>query len=101
MTIVVTDNCQGCRFTECVTVCPVAAFRLGESMLYIDPAVCIDCSACVPKCPVNAIFDEFDLPEDKREWVEINARESLLKPPIAIQHAPLPGAEQRRAELGF
>lgn len=36
MTVVVTDNCQLCRFTQCVTVCPVACFHGDETMLYID-----------------------------------------------------------------
>jgi ferredoxin len=70
-------------------------------MLYIDPAVCIDCSACVPKCPVNAIFDEFDLPDDKREWIGINANEAPSRPVITEKQAPLPGAEKRKAELGL
>jgi ferredoxin len=43
MTYVVTDNCQRCRFTDCVTVCPVACFHGDEAMLYIDNEVCIDC----------------------------------------------------------
>ena len=46
MTTVVTDNCRGCRFTDCVAVCPVEAFHMDDEMLYINPDVCIDCSAC-------------------------------------------------------
>ena len=57
MTTIVTDNCKGCRFTDCVTVCPVACFHYDDEMLYIDPDVCIDCSACIPECPVQAIFE--------------------------------------------
>ena len=57
MTTVVTDNCRGCRFTDCVSVCPVEAFHVDDEMLYINPDVCIDCSACVPECPVEAIFE--------------------------------------------
>ena len=45
MTTLVTDNCQRCRFTECVTACPVSAFHAGEDMLYINPDVCVDCGA--------------------------------------------------------
>ena len=56
MTTVVTDNCRGCRFTDCVSVCPVEAFHVDDEMLYINPDVCIDCSACVPECPVEAIL---------------------------------------------
>ena len=41
--------------------------------LYIDPTVCIDCGACVPVCPVTAIFAEADLPEKWNHFVAINA----------------------------
>ena len=73
MTTVVTENCKGCRFTDCVSVCPVACFHYDDEMLYIDPDVCIDCSACIPECPVEAIFEEDDIPEGQEGWVEINA----------------------------
>lgn len=42
-------------------------------MLYIEPEVCIDCGACEPACPVNAIFEESDVPEDQTHFSEINA----------------------------
>ncbi len=45
---VVTENCQLCRFTECVAVCPVECFHADAERLYIDPAVCIACGACIP-----------------------------------------------------
>lgn len=99
MTIVVTDNCQGCRYTECVTFCPVACFHLGEEMLYIDPVECIECRACIPACPVGAIYDTDDLPEEKIKWVEINEIESSKLPVISDQLSPLPTAEIRRASF--
>ena len=43
-------------------------------MLYIDPEVCIDCEACVPKCPVEAIFLDQRVPEQWRPYIEENAR---------------------------
>ncbi len=101
MTTLVTDNCQRCRFTDCVTVCPVACFHGDEEMLYIDPEVCIDCSACVPACPVHAIFEEKDLPEDQRHWIAINAERAPLLPVIDDKQEPLPTAEARKAELGY
>jgi len=101
MTTVVTDNCRGCRFTDCVTVCPVECFHYDDQMLYIDPDVCIDCSACIPECPVHAIYDESEIPEDKREWIEINATRSRETPTCADKMEPLPGAEARKAELGY
>jgi ferredoxin len=70
-------------------------------MLYIDPDVCIDCSACIPECPVQAIFEEGDLPEDQEKWIEINAEKVADLPLITEQMDPLEGAEERKAELGF
>ena len=73
MTFVVTDNCRRCRFTDCVTVCPVDCFHGDDEMLYIDPDECIDCGACEPACPVTAIFAEEDIPEDQMPYLEIDA----------------------------
>lgn len=101
MTIVVTDNCKSCRFTECVTVCPVACFHADEQMLYIDNNTCIDCCACIPICPVQAIYTVDELPADKQSWIAINAERSAVLPLIESKQDPLPGAEERRAELGF
>lgn len=42
-------------------------------MLYIDPAVCINCGACVAACPVEAIYLEADVPARWESYVEINA----------------------------
>ncbi len=101
MTTIVTDNCKGCRYTDCVTVCPVACFHYDDEMLYIDPDVCIDCSACIPECPVQAIYEEDDLPEDKQEWLEINAEKAPELPVIEEKMDPLPGADERKTALGF
>jgi len=101
MTTVVTENCKGCRYTDCVTVCPVECFHGDEEMLYIDNDVCIDCGACIDECPVEAIYEEDDLPDNLKRWVEINAERAPNLPVISDQQDPLPGAEDRKAELGF
>lgn len=101
MTFVVTDNCKGCRFTDCVAVCPVECFHGDDEMLYIDPEECIDCGACVPECPVEAIYDEAQLPDDKSQWLQINADRAKDLPVVAEKGDPLPGAEERKEELGF
>ena len=49
MPYVVTDLCNGCRYTECVSVCPVECFHIDDTMTYIDPTNCIDCGGCVPR----------------------------------------------------
>jgi ferredoxin len=101
MTHVVTENCQDCRFTDCVTTCPVAAFHLGEARVYISGSVCIDCGACIEACPVRAIVEEFDLTEDQHHWLEINESEAKRLPVIRAKIEPLPDAEARRRGLGF
>ncbi|NWG19080.1 MAG: 4Fe-4S dicluster domain-containing protein [Chloroflexi bacterium] len=73
MAYVVTGNCDGCRFTDCVEVCPVNCFYGDEKMLYINPDECIDCDACVPACPVEAIFAQDDVPADQKDWIAVNA----------------------------
>lgn len=75
MTHVVTGSCDGCRYTDCVVVCPVEAFYLvgDDKMIYIHPDECIDCEACVPECPVEAIFHEDDVPDDQESFTQLNA----------------------------
>src|SRR5688572_10995799 len=70
MAHVITSPCFGCKYTDCVVVCPVDAFREGEQMLYIDPETCIDCGMCEPECPVSAIFYEDDVPGADRPFIE-------------------------------
>ena len=73
MTFVVTSNCNGCRFTDCVAVCPVECFHGDDKMLYIDPDECIDCGACVPACPVEAIFALDETPDKWKAFIPKNS----------------------------
>ena len=73
MTHVVISTCVDHKYQECVAVCPVEAFREADTYLVIDPDECIDCGACEPECPVEAIFAEEDLPEEWSKYTEINA----------------------------
>ena len=100
MTYVVTDNCQDCRFTDCVAVCPVECFHADEKMLYIDPDECIDCGACEPECPVSAIFEDGQVPDDQQDWIQKNADAAGLEL-ITDKTDPLPTADARKKELGF
>ncbi len=101
MTFVVTENCHRCRYTDCVAVCPVDCFHGDAEMLYIDPVVCIDCGACVPECPVEAIFEEGVVPEDQAHWLALNAERAPTLPIVNVKEAALPGAAERARELGF
>tara|TARA_Y100000815_G_C13262097_1_gene469676 strand:- start:762 stop:917 length:156 start_codon:yes stop_codon:yes gene_type:complete len=42
-------------------------------MFYIDPDECIDCGACLPVCPVEAIFPDDDAPSGQERFIQINA----------------------------
>ena len=89
MTFVVTQPCFGCKYTDCVVVCPCDCFREGEQMLYIDPMECIDCDACVPECPVEAIFSEDDVPEEWKGFTDLNAEMAEKCPTITVRKDPL------------
>ncbi|KPK10649.1 MAG: ferredoxin [Acidithiobacillales bacterium SG8_45] len=73
MAYVVTENCIKCKYTDCVEVCPVDCFHEGPNFLVIDPEECIDCTLCVPECPINAIYAEDDLPADMAKFLNLNA----------------------------
>ena len=88
MAMVVTEPCYGCKFTDCVVVCPVECFHEGEMMLFIDPEECIDCGACVGECPVQAIFYEDDVPELWRDYIALNRELAPQCPSIREKKQP-------------
>jgi ferredoxin len=91
MAYVIAEPCIGTKDTACVDACPVDCIHPKKNttyddgrpgfdevaQLYIDPVECIDCGACVPVCPVSAIFALDDLPEKWKHYTEIN--ESCVK----------------------
>lgn len=89
MAYVVTQPCFGCKYTDCVVVCPCESFREGEQMLFIDPESCVDCDACVPECPVEAIFYEENVPAQWRDFIALNAELARVAPPITEKKRPL------------
>ena len=89
MTYVVTEPCFGCKYTDCVVVCPMECFYEGEKMLYIDPESCVDCGACEPECPVEAIFYDEDVPEKWQPYIELNAELSQTTPRVTEKKTPL------------
>lgn len=94
MTFVVTESCISCKYTDCVDVCPVDAFREGPNFLAIDPDECIDCAVCVPECPVNAIFAEEDVPADQQDFIALNAELAPKWKTITRTKAALPYADE-------
>ena len=93
MAYVVTEPCVGCKYTDCVVVCPCDCFREGAAMLYIDPEDCIDCDACVPECPVEAVYYEDNVPDPWLPFVELNRLMAATCPPITDRKPPLAGRE--------
>ena len=102
MTHVVTEACIRCKYTDCVDVCPVDAFREGPNFLAIDPDECIDCSVCVPECPVGAIYPEEDVPDDQQHMIDLNVE--LARLPtwkiISRRKPALPDAEEWKDKTG-
>ena len=89
MAMVVTEPCFGCKYTDCVVVCPVECFYEGEKMLFIHPDECIDCGACVPECPVAAIYLDDEVPVDWRGYIELNREMAPISPHITTKKSPL------------
>src|SRR5579883_914810 len=93
MTYVVTRHCVDCKYTDCVTVCPVDAFHEGPRMVYINPDTCVNCDACVPSCPVEAIFSEENLPAEFQNYLQVNLDGCRENPVLNQKKDPLPGAK--------
>jgi ferredoxin len=77
-----------------VDVCPVNCFVEGPNFLAIDPDGCIDCAVCVPECPEDAIYALDDVPEDQKQFVEINAELSRLWKPLTKSKESMPDAKK-------
>jgi NAD-dependent dihydropyrimidine dehydrogenase PreA subunit len=73
MPYVIAQPCVDRKERSCVDVCPVDCIYETDRMLVIHPDECIDCGACLPECPVEAIYTEEDLPPEWREFAAINA----------------------------
>ena len=81
MAYIICEPCVGTKDTACVDACPVDCIHPKKdeadfeaaTMLYIHPEECIDCGACEPACPVEAIYAELDLPYKWAKYEEIDA----------------------------
>ena len=72
MTYIVTENCIRCKYQDCIEVCPVDCFYVGENFLVIHPDECIDCGVCEPECPADAIKPDTEPGLEK--WLDINTK---------------------------
>lgn len=82
MAYVITDPCIGCKDTACADACPVNCIHPNKSdsgfsessMLFINPLECILCGACLPVCPVNAIYEDAEsVPAHQKDLAQANA----------------------------
>ena len=81
MAFVIAAPCIKVKDTACVDACPVDCIHPRKDQpgfaeaeqLYIDPHECINCGACVPVCPVSAIFSDGDLPDNWAHFEKLNA----------------------------
>ncbi|MBA3489268.1 MAG: ferredoxin family protein [Longispora sp.] len=72
MTYIIAEPCVDLLDKACIEECPVDCIYEGGRMLYIHPDECVDCGACEPVCPVEAIFYEDDVPEQWKRYTEAN-----------------------------
>ena len=78
MPYVITQPCIDVKDKSCIDVCPVSCIYIDsddlDRKLYIHPDECIDCGACEPECPVNAIFESSAVPPEWQEFIELDKR---------------------------
>ena len=92
---VVTERCNGCKYTDCVSVCPTDCFYEvtdGYRMVVIDPDSCVDCSLCETNCPVHAIYRDSEVPEPYAAWIARNRELVSSGVPITSKREALPTA---------
>ena len=94
MAYVIAEPCIDVLDISCVSVCPVDCIHYEEGAdrkLFIDPNECIDCGACEPECPVNAIFPEESLPPEwakSRPWTRPGTRTRRPRAPPSTRRNP-------------
>jgi NAD-dependent dihydropyrimidine dehydrogenase PreA subunit len=79
MAFVIAQPCVDVMDRSCIDACPVDCIYEGERSLYIHPDECIDCGACDPVCPVEAIYHADDVPDQWAEYTRANVEFFELK----------------------
>jgi NAD-dependent dihydropyrimidine dehydrogenase PreA subunit len=72
MPYVIGEQCIDRTDRSCVEECPVDCIYEGARKLYINPMECIDCGACEPLCPVQAISFDRMTPDERQIWIGDN-----------------------------
>jgi ferredoxin len=92
MTYVVTEECIGCKHTDCIEVCPVDCFHEGPNFIAIDPDSCVDCGLCEIECPIGAIASENELTQERRHYLALNRELAAIWPGITQRKDAMAGA---------
>jgi len=100
MTYVIGEPCIDVMDRACVEECPVDCIYEGGRSLYIHPDECVDCGACEPVCPVEAIYYEDDLPAHLEPYREDNARFFTQVLPGRTEPLGSPGGAAKVGALG-
>ncbi|WP_026115766.1 ferredoxin [Nocardiopsis kunsanensis] len=100
MTYVIAQPCVDVLDRSCIDECPVDCIYEGDRMLYIHPDECVDCGACEPVCPVEAIYYEDDLPTEFGAYLADN--EEFFTQPLPGREDSLdsPGGASRVGVVG-
>ena len=100
MPYVIAAPCIDVMDKSCIEECPVDCIYVGERKLYINPKECIDCGACEPVCPVEAITQDRRVAEEHSAFVEDNRR--FFAEPLPGRDEPLgtPGGSRRTGPIG-
>lgn len=101
MTYVIALPCVDVKDKACIAECPVDCIYEGDRMLYIHPDECVDCGACEPVCPVEAIYYEDDLPAQWADYYKANVEffSAVGSPGGAAKVGPIPGDHEVVAAL--
>ncbi len=100
MPYVIASPCIDTMDRSCVEECPVDCIYEGDRKLYISPMECIDCGACEPVCPVEAITQDRRVAEDDEAFVEDNR--AFFTEVLEGRDAPLgvPGGAHKTGPIG-
>jgi NAD-dependent dihydropyrimidine dehydrogenase PreA subunit len=101
MTYVIGEPCVDVKDRACVDECPVDCIYEGKRMLYIHPDECVDCGACEPVCPVEAIYYEDDLPAELEPYKDDNARFFTEALPGRTEPLGSPGGAAKLGAIGI
>ena len=81
VTYIIAQPCIDVKDAACVDVCTVDCIYEGPDQYYIHPEECIDCGACVPECPVDAIFPDDEVPDEWTSFIAKNYVRFEVEPP--------------------